>query len=179
MAAAQFVPLADSALSGALVHIPSDIYDLDPDWEIDPDSLELMGKLGAPQMSRRLYNWTSTMGCVRVGSSCACRALSTSSCAGLVAFSSLSQKLKGKLQAVATWLSCRACERLWQCEEVRKVHIVIGERVWACVLSCEHESARTLMCGLGNQSGARAQARASSASCTRRCGTARPSRPRS
>lgn len=52
MAFAQFVPLADSALSGALVHIPSDIYDLDPDWEIDPDSLQLMGKLGAPQTSQ-------------------------------------------------------------------------------------------------------------------------------
>ena len=49
VAVRQFVPLAESALSGALVHIPSDIYDLDPDWEIDPDSLQLMGKLGAPQ----------------------------------------------------------------------------------------------------------------------------------
>ena len=55
LALAQFVPLADSALSGALVHIPSDIYDLDPDWEIDPDSLELMGKLGAPPTRHRLF----------------------------------------------------------------------------------------------------------------------------
>lgn len=55
LALAQFVPLAESALSGALVHIPSDIYDLDPDWEIDPDSLELMGKLGAPSTCQRFY----------------------------------------------------------------------------------------------------------------------------
>ncbi len=42
----QFVLLAESALSGALVHIPSDIYDLDPDWEIDPASLIILEKLG-------------------------------------------------------------------------------------------------------------------------------------
>ena len=59
MALVQFVPLAESALSGALVHIPSDIYDLDPDWEVDPDSLQLMGKLGAPPDARKAL-WADT-----------------------------------------------------------------------------------------------------------------------
>ena len=72
-ALAQFVPLADSALSGALVHIPSDIYDLDPDWEIDPNSLELMGKLGAPPTCHRLLGRALPLCAVAVKKPAECR----------------------------------------------------------------------------------------------------------
>ena len=44
----QLVPLEDSPLSGAIVHIPDNIADLDPDWEIDPATLIIMDKLGEP-----------------------------------------------------------------------------------------------------------------------------------
>ena len=45
---AQLVDLAHSHLSGKMQDIPENILDLDPDWEIDPDALVLLEKIGAP-----------------------------------------------------------------------------------------------------------------------------------
>jgi tRNA A-37 threonylcarbamoyl transferase component Bud32 len=42
----KLVALEDSPLSGAIVHIPDNMSDLDPDWEIDPATLIIMDKLG-------------------------------------------------------------------------------------------------------------------------------------
>ena len=44
---AQLVDLAHSHLSGKMQDIPDNILDLDPDWEIDPDALVLLDKIGA------------------------------------------------------------------------------------------------------------------------------------
>jgi hypothetical protein len=44
----QLVPLSESSLSGAMVHIPKNVYDLEADWEIDPASLEIKEKIGKP-----------------------------------------------------------------------------------------------------------------------------------
>ena len=45
---AQLVDLAHSHLSGKMQDIPDNILDLDPDWEIDPDALVLLEKIGSP-----------------------------------------------------------------------------------------------------------------------------------
>ncbi|KAK9810142.1 hypothetical protein WJX72_005510 [[Myrmecia] bisecta] len=42
----KYVDLSESALSGAIVHIPSSINDLEPDWEADPADLIIQDKLG-------------------------------------------------------------------------------------------------------------------------------------
>ena len=39
--------LEASFLSGKIQKIPDNILDLDPDWEIDPDALQLLEKIGA------------------------------------------------------------------------------------------------------------------------------------
>ena len=46
----QLVPLEDSPLAGAARNIPDKPFELDPDWEVDPESLEIMEKIGASQM---------------------------------------------------------------------------------------------------------------------------------
>jgi hypothetical protein len=43
----QLVDLAESHLSGKMRDIPENIVDLEVDWEIDPDSLHIMEKIGA------------------------------------------------------------------------------------------------------------------------------------
>ncbi|KAL4856575.1 SUMO-activating enzyme subunit 2 [Chlorella vulgaris] len=40
------VDLKDSKLAGMFGHVPQQMFDFDPEWEIDPDSLEIMEKLG-------------------------------------------------------------------------------------------------------------------------------------
>ena len=49
----QLVDLAHSHLSGKMQDIPDNILDLDPDWEIDPDALVLLEKIGAPMPTYR------------------------------------------------------------------------------------------------------------------------------
>lgn len=43
----QFVSLEESPLAGAARNIPDTPFELDPDWEVDPDSLEILEKIGA------------------------------------------------------------------------------------------------------------------------------------
>ena len=43
----QFVSMADSPLSGAVRNIPDKPFELAPDWEVEPESLEIMEKIGA------------------------------------------------------------------------------------------------------------------------------------
>lgn len=40
------VELKDSKLAGVFGYVPQQMFDFDPEWEIDPDSLEIMEKLG-------------------------------------------------------------------------------------------------------------------------------------
>ena len=47
----QFVALEDSPLSGAARNIPDKPFELDPDWEVDPESLEIMEKIGVLSLS--------------------------------------------------------------------------------------------------------------------------------
>lgn len=49
LVALQLAPLEDSPLAGAARNIPDKPFELDPDWEVDPESLEIMEKIGAPQ----------------------------------------------------------------------------------------------------------------------------------
>jgi hypothetical protein len=49
----QLVPLERSALKGATMNIPSKPFDLDPDWEVDPESLEVGAKIGAPKATSK------------------------------------------------------------------------------------------------------------------------------
>ena len=53
----QLVPLDRSSLKGATINIPSKPFELDPDWEVDPASLDLGAKIGASTLrsaARRL-----------------------------------------------------------------------------------------------------------------------------
>lgn len=48
----QLKPLESSKLKGAGINIPSAPFQLDPDWEVDPESLNIEEKIGAsPTMS--------------------------------------------------------------------------------------------------------------------------------
>lgn len=47
LSSVQLVDLAESHLSGKMRDIPENIVDLEVDWEIDPDSLHIMEKIGA------------------------------------------------------------------------------------------------------------------------------------
>ncbi len=42
----QLVDLGDSRLSGKMQDIPENIVDLEVDWEIDPDALQVLEKIG-------------------------------------------------------------------------------------------------------------------------------------
>ncbi len=42
----QLVDLSDSHLSGKMRDIPENIVDLEVDWEIDPDALTILEKIG-------------------------------------------------------------------------------------------------------------------------------------
>jgi len=44
---AQLVPLNKSPLAGAGMNIPARPFELDPDWEVDPASLNIGEKIGA------------------------------------------------------------------------------------------------------------------------------------
>lgn len=46
----QFVDLGNSDLSAALVTLPQKAADLDSDWEVDPQTLQMLEKLGAHLM---------------------------------------------------------------------------------------------------------------------------------
>lgn len=43
----QLVELGDSHFSGKMPDLPENIVDLEVDWEIDPNSLKLLEKIGA------------------------------------------------------------------------------------------------------------------------------------
>ena len=45
----QLVTLERSPLSSAVKHIPEKPFELDPDWEVDPESLTIMEKIGVFQ----------------------------------------------------------------------------------------------------------------------------------
>lgn len=42
------MPLDKSPLKGAGINIPARPFELDPDWEVDPESLDIGAKIGAP-----------------------------------------------------------------------------------------------------------------------------------
>lgn len=42
----QLKPLEHSRLKGAGINIPSAPFELDPDWEVDPESLHIEEKIG-------------------------------------------------------------------------------------------------------------------------------------
>lgn len=44
------MPLEKSPLAGAGMNIPARPFELDPDWEIDPQSLNIGEKIGAPRV---------------------------------------------------------------------------------------------------------------------------------
>lgn len=46
----QFASLEESPLAGAARNIPDKPFELDPDWEVDPESLEILEKIGAPRI---------------------------------------------------------------------------------------------------------------------------------
>jgi hypothetical protein len=52
----QLVPLDRSSLKGASINIPSKPFDLDPDWEVDPDSLQVGAKIGASVIIPRRHS---------------------------------------------------------------------------------------------------------------------------
>lgn len=60
----QLVPLERSALKGATMNIPAKPFDLDPDWEVDPESLEVGAKIGAHQTPQAGHGILHTLGLI-------------------------------------------------------------------------------------------------------------------
>lgn len=53
----QLVDLGDSRLSGKMQDIPENIVDLEVDWEIDPEALQVLEKIGVPVHATNSQCW--------------------------------------------------------------------------------------------------------------------------
>ncbi len=63
----QFMDLGDSRLSGKMQDIPENIVDLEVDWEIDPEALQVLEKIGVPVNETIPHCWetnTNKLCCV-------------------------------------------------------------------------------------------------------------------